>query len=219
VDVNFVLYLDSDYYKKARESPLDFEKLFRLTSSWKTTNMCGFDTSMSIVKYGCVGDILEEFYEHRLVAYETRRTYQINTLKDQIEELHAKWLFVRAIVDGRLKIVNQEDEVVLKGLKELELPPRSDRMNPNTLGAYEYLMRMRVDRIKKKSVVEAEEDLAKAKAKLAELEATTPVSLWSKELDEFMDVWESTEKHILAVLSASKDTPSKKRIIKKSLKA
>jgi DNA topoisomerase II len=219
VDVNFVLYLDSDYYKKARETPLEFEKLFRLTSSWKTTNMCGFDTSMSIVKYGCVGDILEEFYEHRLVAYETRRAYQIKTLKDQIEELHAKWLFVRAIVDGRLKIVNQEDEIVLKGLKELELPPRSDRENPNTLGAYEYLMRMRVDRIKKKSVVEAEEDLAKAKAKLVELEATTPVSLWSKELDEFMDVWERTEKHILAVLSASKDTPSKKRIIKKSPKA
>jgi DNA topoisomerase II len=222
VDVNFVLYLDAEYYKKARASPAEFEKLFHLTSSWKTTNMCAFDPNMNIVKYDTIGDILDQFFTHRLVAYEARRQVQIAALKDRIEELHAKWLFVQAIVDGRLKLVNQEDEVVLKGLKALELPPRSDPTAPNTLGAYEYLMRMRVDRIKKRSVEEAEEDLAKTRGQLKELEDTTAAAIWSKELDRFLEAWDSTEKHMLAILSASNEDaaaavakPKKKLVLKR----
>jgi DNA topoisomerase-2 len=223
VDVNFVLYLEPEYYKKAKAAPEEFEKLFKLTSSWKTSNMCAFDPEMTITKYGCVGDILEQFFKHRLLAYEARRQHQIAALKDAIEELHAKWLFVSAIVDGRLKIVNQEDEVVLKGLVGLELPPRSDRTAPHTLGAYEYLLRMRVDRIKKRSVQEAEEDLAAARAKLAELEAMTAAGIWTRELEEFLGAWEKTKTHIMAVLSASQEvkvgsgkaTSSKKKILVK----
>ncbi len=221
VDVNFVLYLDPEYYKKARADPADFEKLFRLTSTCNTTNMCGFNTKMQITKYATIGDILEEFYVDRHMMYEARRQHQIRALKDLIEELHAKWLFVRAIVDGRLKIVNQEDEIVLAGLLDLKLPPRSDRENPKTLGAYEYLMRMRVDRIKKKSVDEAEEDLAKARQKLTELEATSATAMWSRELDDFLEGWNGMEQRMLEMLSASKELkegsgkPVKKRVLKK----
>lgn len=221
VDVNFVLYLEPEYYKKAKAAPEEFEKLFKLTSSWKTSNMCAFDPEMTITKYGSVGDILEQFFKHRLIAYEARRQHQIAALKDHIEELHAKWLFVKAIVDGRLKIVNEEDEVVLKGLLALQLPPRSDRGAPQTLGAYEYLLKMRVDRIKKRSVQEAEDDLAEARTRLAELEAMTAAGIWTRELEEFLGAWEKTKGHMMAILSASQEvkvgsgkaTSSKKKIV------
>lgn len=205
VDVNFVLYLEPDYYKKARASPVDFEKLFHLTSTWKTTNMCCFDPAMNIQRQDSIGDILEEFQTHRLVVQEARRQQQIKELKDQIEELDAKVRFVRAIVEGKLKIVNAEDEVVLAGLRALELPPRSDRSAPDTLGAQEYLLRMRVDRIKKKSVEEAEKDLATAQGKLSELETTTARQMWSRELEEFLVAWKRTEKSMIEFLSASTD--------------
>ena len=222
VDINFVLYLDADYYKKAKESPVEFEKIFHLTSSWKTTNMCCFDPNMNIVRYDTIGDMIEQFFVNRLVAYENRRLYQIEKIKDELEELNAKWLFVKSIVDGKLKIMNEDDEVVLKGLISLKLPPRSDREAPETLGAYEYLMKMRVDRIKKKSVEEAEKDLKEANQKLKELEAMTATGIWGKELDEFSQAWECTEKYILEFLSASADksekVSSKKKIIKRTLK-
>jgi DNA topoisomerase-2 len=218
VDVNFTLYLDPDYYKEAKADTEEFESRFRLTTSWKTTNMCCFDTNMNIVKYATVGDILEEFFEKRIEMYEARRQHQIKVLKDDIEELDAKYRFVEGIVEGRLKIMNEEDDVVLGGLRKLGLPPRSDRENPNTLGAFEYLLRMRVDRIKKSSVQKAFEELEAARADLKTLESTIASEIWSKELVEFEQAWNLHEKNMLAIMQAScsKEVGSpKKRIVRK----
>jgi DNA topoisomerase-2 len=220
VDVNFVLYLESDYYKKAKENPVEFEKLFHLTSSWKTTNMCCFDPHMRIVKYDTVGDILEQFFVYRLVAYEERRQHQIKAMKDHLEEAEAKLNFVKAIVEQRLKIVNEEDDIVLKGLLDLGLPPRSDRTNPETMGAFEYLLRMRVDRIKKKSVEESEHEVANTKKKLTDLESKTATTIWLEELDEFMEEWDTAEQNILKILSASNEDiiPKKRGPVKRPKK-
>ena len=65
---------------------------------------------------------------------------------------------------------------------------------------------MRVDRIKKKSVEEAEKDLAAAHGKLTELESTTARQLWSRELEEFLGAWKRTEKSMIEFLSASTET-------------
>jgi DNA topoisomerase-2 len=219
VDVQFTLYLEAPYYTKAKANPEEFEKRFHLTTSWKTTNMCCFDPNMNIVKYDTVGDILEQFYTHRLVSYETRRQHMIATLKDQIEELQAKRDFIKAIVEERLQIMNKEDEDILSDLQgSLGLPPRSDRANPNTLGAYEYLLRMRIDKLKKRSVLDAEQELASVKKELAALEKTLASEVWLTELDEFLGHWTTTEQHMLAILRASKEAPiPKKKIIKRTV--
>jgi DNA topoisomerase-2 len=218
VDINFTLYLDADYYKKARESPADFEKMFHLTSSWKTSNMCCFDTGLNIVKYDTIGDILEHFYTNRLLAYETRKQYQINALKDDLNELESKLTFIRAIVDGRLKILNEEDSVVLAGLQSLGLPPRSNRAEPNSLDAFEYLLRMRVDRIKKSSIEDAMKAIEEVKRKLLEIESTSISVIWNRELDEFIEAWNSTENNMNAILSASSElVVQKKKVIKRKV--
>jgi hypothetical protein len=139
----------------------------------------------------------------------------ITDLKDHLEELGAKWLFIRSIVDGSLKLMNQDDEVVLAGLKALNLPPRSDREAPDSLGAYEYLLRMRVDRIKKKAVAEAEEEVVIVKDKLAALEKTTASEIWRSDLDMFMSAWSDAEKGMLAIMSASKTVVKAKKFVKK----
>jgi hypothetical protein len=114
--------------------------------------------------------------------------------------------------------MNEEDDVVLGGLRKLGLPPRSNRENPNTLGAFEYLLRMRVDRIKKSSVQKAFEELEAARADLKTLESTIASEIWSKELVEFEQAWNLHEKNMLAIMQAScsKEVGSpKKRIIRK----
>jgi DNA topoisomerase-2 len=218
VDVNFILYLEKDYYEEAKDNREEFEKRFHLTTSWKTTNMCCFDNNHNITKYDTIGSMLEEFFAHRLVAYEARRAWLIAALKDKIEELAAVRDFVRGVVDGTVKIMNVEDDVVLGSLKKLGLPPRSDREAPDTLKAYEYLLRMRVDRIKKSSIAEAERDVEKAEAELVELEKTTAIQMWLGELEEFLAVWDKHEAAMLKVMTASSDVglTGKKKIAKRS---
>jgi phage-related protein len=58
VDVKFVLYFTEDGYDNAKDDKEKFEKKFKLTTSWKTTNMTCFDARTStIVKYKTVGDM------------------------------------------------------------------------------------------------------------------------------------------------------------------
>jgi DNA topoisomerase-2 len=217
VDVNFVLYLDKDYYEEAKDNREEFEKRFHLTTSWKTTNMCCFDNNHNITKYDTVGSMLEEFFAHRLVAYEARRSWLIAALKDKIEELMAVRDFIRGVVAKTIKIMDVEDDVLLASLKAHKLPPRSDREAPDTLKAYEYLLRMRVDRIKKSSIAEAERDVEKAEAELVELEKTTAINMWLGELNEFLAVWDKHEALMVKVMTASEGVAmGKKKIAKRS---
>ena len=85
-----------------------FEKLFKLTSSWKTTNMTCFDVDFNIVKYKTIGDVMEAFVEKRLPMYEARRQSNLAVLKKQIEELDAKRRFIQAILDERLELQTQD---------------------------------------------------------------------------------------------------------------
>jgi hypothetical protein len=68
-------------------------------------------------------------------------------------------------------------------MKELNLPFLP--AGTEGLAGYEYLLRMRVDRLKAKAVKDLEEELVTLKAVRAELAAKTPESLWLTDLDAF----------------------------------
>jgi DNA topoisomerase-2 len=212
LEVTFVLYLDSDYYDDAKRKVEDFEKKFKLITSWKTTNMCAFDVDHNIIKYDTIGDMLEDYYQARLGLYEKRKAYQINELKDTIEELSAKAKFIKGIVEGTIKIMNQADEIILASLKAHDLPPRSNRESPDTLDAYEYLLRMRIDRIKKSSVIEVEKDLDATKKALEVYLNKTVTQIWLAELEEFLEAWHIHYAKVLDVLNPTGNGKVKKII-------
>lgn len=215
LEVTFVLYLDSDYYDDAKRRVEDFEKKFKLTTSWKTTNMCAFDADHNIIKYDTIGDLLEDYYQTRLGLYDKRKAHQISELNDRIEELSAKAKFIKGIVEGTIKIMNMEDNVVLASLKSHGLPPRSQPDKPDSLDAYEYLLRMRIDRIKKSAVIEVEKDLEVTKKTLEELVKTTVTQIWHTELEEFLEAWRIHYAKVLDVLNPVGGAQKTKKIVVK----
>ena len=215
LEVTFILYLDSDYYDDAKRKVEDFEKKFKLTTSWKTTNMCAFDADHNIIKYDTIGDLLEDYYQTRLGLYEKRKAHQIKELNDRIEELSAKAKFIKGIVEGTIKIMNMEDTVVLASLKAHDLPPRSQPDKPDSLDAYEYLLRMRIDRIKKSAVIEVEKDLEVTKKTLEDLVKTTVTQIWHTELEEFLEAWRIHYAKVLDVLNPVGGVSKTKKIIVK----
>ena len=187
VDVDFVLNMDPDYYHEARAYPADFETKFKLTSTYKTTNMVAFDVSGKIRRFNSVGEILEMFYGERLRAYGLRKANELGRMETEITELEARLLFVRSIVDGRLTVANVDDDVLLSSLRALGLPTLSDG---DGLKGYEYVLKMRIDRIKAAAVAELEREVAEAKSARDLLAATSPESLWLRDLDQFTAAWE-----------------------------
>ena len=186
-EVRFVLFLSEDYYEDCKAHPDDFEKRFRLANTWRTSNMVAFDGDMKIVKYASPGSIAEAFYTPRLRAYEARRIKEMERLRAEAIETDAKARFIRAVLEGTLELRRATDEQILSSLKAHSLPALSG--DADSVDGYEYLLRLRMDRVKANAIVEAEESVKKAMAAVDLLEKTTASELWLKELDDFEAGW------------------------------
>jgi DNA topoisomerase-2 len=220
VDVEFVLQLDPDYYYEARTFPAEFEKKFRLVSNNSLTNMVAYNVDGRLRRFGSVGEILETFYMKRIGGYVSRKANELARMDAEAAELDARVRFVRAVVEGRLVVANAEDEDLLAGLKGLDLPPLSAPTEADSLKAYEYLLRMRVDRLKATAVVELEGELVAVRAARDALAAKSAESLWLADLDVFEGAYATflaakAEARATAVASAGAVVTKKKRVVKK----
>jgi DNA topoisomerase-2 len=182
VSVEFVLTLEPTYYFEKKSFPAEFEKKFKLTKAHALTNMVAFNTEGRLQRFASPGEILETFYGTRLAGYVARKANELARMDAEIVELDARVRFVRAVVAGTLIVANAADAVLLAGLKALGLPALS---GGDDLKGYEYLLRMRVDRLKAAAVLELEAELAAARAVRAALEAKSPEMLWGDDLTVF----------------------------------
>jgi DNA topoisomerase-2 len=212
VDVRFVLYFTEEGYEALKENTEKFEKQFKLTSSWKTTNMTCFDTEFNIVKYKTVGDILETFVEKRLPMYEARRVMMMETLGAHMRELDAKRRFLQAILDDRLVLQRKSDEEIVAQLKACEIPALSNLEAPDAYDSYDYVLRMRMDRVKQSAVVELDGQIEEKQGQIEQLEGETGSSLWLADLEEFRLAWvQYSEERVRSEISVAKSDPVKKK--------
>jgi len=217
-DNKFVLHLSEDVYDDYKHDTAGFEKAFKLTTSHRTTNMCCFDDEGSIKKYNTIGDIIEAFYVPRLAAYSERKRVQLDELNKEIRELSAKQVFIKAILEDRLKLIKASDTSIVKQLKELELPALSRLDEPDSVDGYEYLLRMRIDRVKATAVEDLMKQVADKTAVHDCLAAKKPADLWLSDLDEFDTAWEKYSAARTAEMESAppKDTAAKKKIAKRT---
>ena len=209
IDINFVLHFTEEGYDAIKSNLPKFEKQFKLTSSWKTTNMTCFDTRVAIVKYKTVGDILEAFFEKRLPMYESRRQCMLTTLNSQVNELDAKHRFIQAIIDQTLVLHQKTDAEIVKGLQACRIPALSCLDKPDEYDSYDYVLKMRIDRLKQSSVDELDHQMTTKRTEIRALEHETAASLWRSDLADFEHTWQ-TYTETRNSESVPLDTPKKK---------
>lgn len=216
VDVRFVLYFTEEGYEALQENKEKFEKQFKLTSSWKTTNMTCFDADFNIVKYKTVGDILETFVEKRLPLYEARRVMMMENLEKQMRELDAKRRFLQALLDERLVLSRKSDEEIVAQLKACEIPALSNLDLPDAYDSYDYVLRMRMDRVKQSAVTELDGQIAEKGAEIEHLEGETGSSMWLADLEEFRVAWgQYSQERVASSVSVAKSDSTKAQKMKR----
>jgi DNA topoisomerase-2 len=211
MDVKFILYFTEEGYDNIKDNIAKFEKQFKLTSSWKTTNMTCFDNECNIVKLKTVGDILEAFIETRLPKYEGRRTMMLEQLQKQIDELDAKRRFIQAILDEILVLQKKSDEEIVEGLKNCNIPPLSCPDKPDNYDSYDYVLRMRIDRLKQSAIIELDKQISDKQTEIQYFQSQTASSLWMNDLNEFLESWKLYSEHRITDSSSSKQDSSKSK--------
>jgi DNA topoisomerase-2 len=110
-------------------------------------------------------------------------------LAAELEELAARLLFIQAVLDDHIVIARRTDEEIVEQLKAVGVPALSIRDEPDNIKAYEYVLRMRIDRIKAAAVVDLEEEVAKKEAEKEALEEMSAADLWMVDIEEFDAAW------------------------------
>lgn len=211
--VRFILYMDADYYEDIKADPAEFEKRFKLTTSWRLSNMTCFDADMRIVRYKTIGDMLESYFVPRLAAYEARRINEMGRLEREMIEADAKARFLRAVLDGSLELRRASDEQIVAAMRAHALPALSALEKPDSVDAYEYLLRLRMDRVKASAIQDAEKAVLEARMAYETLRDTTATALWLKDLEEFESAWDFMK--MVREVAMNGTGASKKRTVKK----
>jgi DNA topoisomerase-2 len=188
-DVKFVLYFDSDTYYEMRTDAAAADKMLQLTTTWHTTNMVCFSPEMKIKRYGTVGDMMEDYYQVRLTGYETRKALEIQRLERELMEYDAKARFLLALLEDRMDLRRKSDDAIVAALKAEKLPALDSMDKPDSVDSYEYLLKMRMDRVKASAVEDARRHVEAAGAALNNLRATSAENLWIRDLDVFEKAW------------------------------
>ena len=188
-EVKFILYFDYDTYFEMRTDAPAAEKMLQLNTTWHTTNMVCFSPEMKIKRYGTVGDMMEDYYLVRLKGYDTRKELEMKRLERELVEYDAKARFLLALLEDRMDLRRKSDEDIVAALKAENLPALDGLEKPESVDSYEYLLKMRMDRVKASAVDDARKTVELARTALDVLRETSVETLWSRDLDIFESTW------------------------------
>jgi DNA topoisomerase-2 len=190
------------------------EKMLQLNTTWHTTNMVCFSPEMKIKRYGTVGDMMEDYYQVRLTGYETRKALEVARLERELVEYDAKARFLLALLEDRMDLRRKSDDEIVAALKSQKLPALDGMDKPDSVDSYEYLLKMRMDRVKASAVEDARKHVELAQAALELLKATSAENLWLRDLEQFEKSWVALQ----ATREAAKSDSPLKKDVKKVLK-
>jgi len=169
-EINFEIYT-----REPIKDSTNLIDILKLSKKISLTNMHCFNSQGKLQKYNSALDILKEFYEIRIDAYEKRKSHQIEMLKLQIFIEESKQKFIQAIISNKLQLHKIEDE---------KIPKILDSMKLYKVNGYDYLLNMPARSQSKSSILASESKISNFKKELSKIKKLSVKELWLNDLSK-----------------------------------
>lgn len=177
-DVNYTIK-----FKRSDLSKIDDESLFKLlkleensTEIYTTLDEFGklkiFETTNEIIKY---------FIDFRLIYYKKRKDFLLDKMNKELKVLSNKGKFIKAILDGKLKVNNIEKSKIIENITKLKL----DKID----GSYDYLLRMPIYSLTKEVYEKLKKDFTLKKEEISKIKKTDPKDMYIQDLKELKRIY------------------------------
>lgn len=161
-----------------KDSIKDNDKLIdilKLTKKISLTNMHCFSSEGKLKKYNSPLEIMQEFYDVRLIAYEKRKEFLIKNLKEQIFINESKQKYIDAINSNKLKLHKLDDDNINKQLDLMKLYKENN---------YDYLLNMPSRSLTKINIKNLDIKINNLKKELDRIKKLTPKQIWLNDLSK-----------------------------------
>ena len=125
-------------------------------------------------------EIIKYFVSFRLKYYQKRKDYLINKISDELSVLSNKARFIKAIIDGKLKINNVPKSQIVSYLDKNKF----DQIN----GSYSYLLSMPIHTLTREKYEELLSQEAEKKKELDRVKRSDPKEMYRKDLNDLKKV-------------------------------
>lgn len=159
-------------------SKLDDEKLTKLLKLEESSTeiYTTLDEFGKLKIFESTPEIIEYFVNFRLLFYNKRKQFLLDKMNRELKFLSNRGRFIKAILDGKLKINNVPKLEIIKGIELLKLEKIDD--------SYDYLLRMPLYSLTKEMYDKLKEDFVSKKEEIKIMEETEPKDMYLEDLSE-----------------------------------
>jgi len=157
---------------------LDDEKLVKLLKLEESSTeiFSTLDENGKLKIFDNTSDIIKYFVEFRLTYYHKRKQFLLDKMNRELKILSNRGRFIKAIIDGKLKVNNVAKVIIIEGIESMGLDKIDD--------SYDYLLRMPIYSLTKEMYEKIKEDFTTKKEEIKVLEATDPKDMYLLDLTE-----------------------------------
>jgi DNA topoisomerase-2 len=150
-----------------------------------TENLTTLDENGNLKIFDSAEELVVYFVNFRLGYYEKRKTYLLNSLNKERAHLGAKARFVRAIIDGEIKVANAKKVDIIAGIEKLEIEKQND--------GYEYLLTMPIHTLTAEKYEELVKKIEEVKKEIEKVMKTQPIDFYRRDLKDLRKRLEKTQ--------------------------
>ena len=157
---------------------LDEEKLIKLLKLEESSTeiFSTLDEFGKLMIFENTADIIKYFVNFRLKYYHKRKQFLLDKMNRELKILSNRGRFIKAIIDGKLKVNNVSKAIIIEGIESMNLDKIDD--------SYDYLLRMSIYSLTKEMYDKLKEDFTIKKEEIKTLEATDPKDMYILDLTE-----------------------------------
>lgn len=173
---NDIFLFEVSIHKDTLSEQSDEEILDKLKLVKKVTeNYTVIDENNKIQVFSSVEEILNYYIKIKLEYLEKRKTYQIEKIDEEIRLDFSKYLFIKNIIDGKLKINKRKKQDIEADLEKIQNIIKKG-------GNYDYLLNMNILSLTEERTKKLEADIKVKKSNLDNLKQKTIETIWKEEL-------------------------------------
>jgi DNA gyrase/topoisomerase IV subunit A len=142
----------------------------------ETENITCLDENGKLIIFKNVNDLIKYFVKFRLSFYDKRKDYQLDQLDRKLTYLSNRAKFIKAIIDGKLKVNNVPKSQIVLYLETANF----DQIEGN----YNYLLSMPIYNLTKEKYEELLSEEAEIESEIERIKKIAPIDMYKTDLKD-----------------------------------
>jgi len=167
-----VKFLKKDLLNKSDEDILNTLKLVKT----ETEIYNGIDEDLRVRTFKSTNDIMDYYIKIKLKYLKILKENLLDLYETELEKFKSKYLFIKAIVDGKLIINNRKNDLIIEDLEKINgIIKQND--------SYNYLLNMPISSLTKEQMQKLNISIKNKKNQISELKNKSLNQIWLDDLE------------------------------------